>query len=101
MVLRGCQLKSPRGVRRPASAPIFPAPGRGGWINRKPRSNGRSRCVVDLVDQAGSQLDELPLFIGAMRIGLNIQVGQDAKQSRSDIDALSARERHQSVEARK
>ena len=70
-------------------------------IDRKPRPNGRARCVVDLVDQAGSQLDELPLFVGAMCIGLNIQVGQDAQQSGSDIDALSARERHQSVEARK
>ena len=75
--------------------------GRRARIDRKPRADGGARGVVDLVDQAGGQLDELPLFVGAVRAGLNVEIGQHAQQSGSDIDALAAGERHQPVEARK
>ena len=74
--------------------------GRRARIDRKPRPNGRARRVVDLIDQAGGQLDKLPLFVGAMGVGLNVEVGQHAQQGGSDIDALAAGERHQPVEAR-
>ena len=69
-------------------------------IDRKPCPHRGARGVVDLIDQAGGELDELPRFVLAVRIGLNVEVGEHAKQSGSDIDALSAGECHQSVEAR-
>jgi hypothetical protein len=34
-------------------------------------------------------------------MSLNIKISQDAKQGGPDIDTLAARERHQSIEARK
>ena len=70
-------------------------------IDRKPRPHRRAGGVVDLVDQARGQFDELPFLVGGMRAGLDIKVGQHAQQSGADIDALAARERHQPVEARK
>ena len=75
--------------------------GRRARIDRKPGADGGARGVVDLVDQAGCELDELSLFVGAVRAGLNIEIGEHAEQSGSDIDALAAGERHQPVEARK
>ena len=70
-------------------------------IDRKPRPHRGARGVVDLVDQAGGQLDELPLLVGRMGAGLDIEVGQHAQQRRADIDALATGERHQPVETRK
>jgi len=75
--------------------------GRGPRIDSKPRANRCESGVINFIDQAGSKLDKLPLFLAVVRVGLNIQVGQDAQQGGPDIDALSARERHQPVEARK
>ena len=45
---------------------------------RKPRPYRRACGVVDLIDQARRQLYELALFIGAVRIGLDIEIGQHA-----------------------
>src|SRR5437660_939919 len=50
---------------------------------------------------ARGQLDELPFLVGAVRAGLDIEVGQYAQQSGADVDALATRERHQPVETRK
>ena len=74
---------------------------RRGRIDRKPRPHRGARCIVDLIDQAGGKLDELPLFVAAVRVGLNIEIGQHAQQSGSDIDALATGECHQPVKARK
>lgn len=63
------------------------------WIDRKPRSNRRARRVVDLIDQSGGQLDELPLFVVGVRAGLNVEIGQYAQQSGPDVDALATGER--------
>ena len=70
-------------------------------IDRKPRAHGGAGRVVDLVDQARRQLDELALLVGGMRARLHIEIGQHAQQRRPDVDALAAGERHQPVEARK
>ena len=75
--------------------------GRRRRIDREPRPHRGARGVVDLIDQAGGQLDELPLFVGGMGAGLYIEVGQHAQQCRADIDALATGERHQPVETRK
>src|SRR6185312_5394751 len=68
-------------------------------IDRKPRPHRGAGGVVDLVDQAGRQFDEMPFLVGGMRAGLHIKVGQHAQQGRPDIDALAARERHPAVES--
>ena len=70
-------------------------------IDRKARANDGAGRVVDLVDQAGGELDELPCFLDGMRVCLHVKIGEHAQQGRSDIDALAAGERHQSIEARK
>ena len=70
-------------------------------IDRKPRAHRCAGGVVDLIDQARGQFDELPLFVGRMRAGLDIEVGQHAQQRGADIDALATGERHQPVKARK
>ena len=67
-------------------------------IDRKPGANRGAGCVIDLVDQARCQLDELALFVRRMSGGLHIEIGQHAQQGRPDVDALAARERHQPVE---
>ena len=68
-------------------------------IDRQPRPHRGAGGVVDLVDQARRQFDELPFLVGGMGAGLDIEVGQHAQQGRPDIDALAARERHQPVES--
>ena len=68
-------------------------------IDRQPRPHRRARRVVDLIDQARGQFDKLPLFVAAVGAGLNVEVGQHAQQSGSDIHALAAGERHQAVKA--
>ena len=70
-------------------------------IDREPGAHRRAGRIVDLVDQAGGQFDELPRLVGRVRIGLNLEIGQDAQQSGTDIDALTAGERHQPIEAGK
>ena len=70
-------------------------------IDRQPRPHRCARGVVDLLDQARGQLDELPLFIGGVFVGLDIKVGQHAQQSRADIDALATGEGHKPIETRK
>ena len=67
-------------------------------IEGKPRPYGRARGVVDLIDQAGCELDELAGFFLAMRAGLNVEIRENAQQSGANIDALAPGERHQSVE---
>ena len=69
-------------------------------IDSKPSPHRCARGVVDLVDQAGGQFDELPLFVVAVPDGLHIEIGQHPQQRRADIDALTPGERHQPVEAR-
>ena len=75
--------------------------GRRRRIDREPRPDRCARGVVDLLDQAGGQFDELPFLVGGMGTRLHIEVGQHAQQSGADIDALATGERHQSVKARK
>ena len=70
-------------------------------IDRKPCPHRRARRVVDLIDQAGGEFDKLPRFVLAVHAGLNVEIGQHAQQGGSDIDALAARERHQSIKAGK
>ena len=70
-------------------------------IDRKPGAYRGARRIVDFVDQPGGQFDELALFVGRMFAGLHVKVGQHAQQSRPDIDALAAGERHQAIETRK
>src|SRR5579862_4376616 len=66
-------------------------------IKREPGPHGRARGIVNLVDQARCEFDELPGFLLAMGVGLNIEVGEHAEQRRTDIDALSTREVNQAV----
>ena len=73
--------------------------GRGRRIDREPRPHRSAGGVVDLVDQAGRQFDEMAFLVGGMGAGLDVKVGQHAQQGRPDIDALAARERHQPVES--
>jgi hypothetical protein len=69
-------------------------------IDRKPRAHRSAGGIVDLLDQARGQLDELPLLVGAVRVGLDIEVGQDAQQRRANVDALATRQCDQPVETR-
>jgi len=70
-------------------------------IDRKPRAHRGAGGVIDLLDQARGQLDELPFFIRAVRVGLDIEVGQDAQQRRADVNAFAARQRHEPVKTGK
>ena len=95
---RGCERQVLAGMRTPQPELVHDL-GRGRRIDREPRPHRGAGGVVDLVDQAGRQFDELPFLVGGMGVGLDIEVGQHAQQGRPDIDALAARERHQPVES--
>jgi hypothetical protein len=45
-------------------------------IDRKPCPHRRARGIVDLIDQTGGELDELPRFILGVRAGLNIEISE-------------------------
>ena len=70
-------------------------------VVRKPRANRGAGGVVDLIDQARRQLDELALLVERMPRRLHIEIGQHAQERRPDVDPLAAGERHQPVEAGK
>ena len=68
-------------------------------IDREPRPHRGAGRIVDFVDQAGGEFDELPRLFRAVRVGLHIEVGQHAQQGRANIDAFPAGQNHQPVKA--
>ena len=62
---RGCD-RQRLGMRTPQPELVHDF-GRRRRIDRQPRPHRRARRVVDLIDQAGRQFDELPLLVVGMR----------------------------------
>ena len=67
-------------------------------IDRQAGADRRARRVVDLVDQAEREFDELAFFIGGMGGRLHIKIGQDAQERRPNVHAVTLGEIEQAAE---
>ena len=71
---------------------------RGARVGRQRGGDSAARERVDRVDQPQRQLDILGFFFGAMAGFLDVEISEDAQQSRADFNAIPARQVDQAVQ---